>query len=603
MSLRLLSALWLTPVILGATVVAAKAEQPAAETMNQVITYTENTGTTRIGQVTSVSQLSDVMPTDWAFQSLQSLVERYGCIAGYPDKTYRGNRAMTRYEFAAGLNACMDRVNELIAAGTADLVKKDDLDTLKRMQEEFKNELDEIRGQVDGLENRTATLEKQQFSTTTKLVGEAIFGLAGVLGDDRALNSDQQRLIEINAAGGANTAAQAEAARTTAFGAGSRNVRDNTIFANRVRLHFDTSFTGKDRLRARLQARNFTTFAGNSATGVTGTNQTRLGFDNTNNNNLELSRLEYRFPVGNQITAFVGGGGGDGLNYYDMIPTLSPFASSGSGAISRFGRFSPIYRIGQGSGIAANIKLGKEFTPGDKFTLSLGYLVSTADASDPGQDRGLFSGDNSAIAQLVFQATPNIGLGFTYAHGFYANSFNVTGSTGTAFASNPFNAAATNGFDTEANSFGFQAQVRVNPGIILSGWVNYTDATARGNSGNLLNGTTANPTVRDGDSADIWAWSVGLAFPDLGKPGNLAGIIFGAPGTVTDSDYGVNGTAVRNAAQREDNDTTYHLEAFYRWKVSDNLAITPGAFVIFNPEGNSDNDNIFVGAIRATFSF
>jgi len=42
-----------------------------------------------------------------------------GCIAGYPDGTYRGNRALTRYEFAAGLNACLDRVNELIAAATS----------------------------------------------------------------------------------------------------------------------------------------------------------------------------------------------------------------------------------------------------------------------------------------------------------------------------------------------------------------------------------------------------------------------------------------------------------------------------------------------------
>ncbi|MCC8456036.1 iron uptake porin, partial [Streptomyces rochei] len=53
--------------------------------------------TSSMDQVTSVSQLSDVKPTDWAFQALQSLVERYGCIAGYPDGTYRGNRAMTRY--------------------------------------------------------------------------------------------------------------------------------------------------------------------------------------------------------------------------------------------------------------------------------------------------------------------------------------------------------------------------------------------------------------------------------------------------------------------------------------------------------------------------
>ena len=86
-------------------------------------------------QVTSVSQLSDVRPTDWAFQALQSLVERYGCIAGYPDGTFRGNRAMTRYEFAAGLNACLDKVTELIKAGTTNLATKEDLTKLQRLQE------------------------------------------------------------------------------------------------------------------------------------------------------------------------------------------------------------------------------------------------------------------------------------------------------------------------------------------------------------------------------------------------------------------------------------------------------------------------------------
>jgi hypothetical protein len=94
---------------------------------------------------------------------------------GYPDRTYRGNRALTRYEFAAGLNACLDRVNELIAAGTADLVKKEDLAILQKLQEYFAPELVTLRGRVDGLETRTATLEKQQFSATTKLGGEVVF--------------------------------------------------------------------------------------------------------------------------------------------------------------------------------------------------------------------------------------------------------------------------------------------------------------------------------------------------------------------------------------------------------------------------------------------
>ena len=91
--------------------------------------------------VSSVSQLSDVRPTDWAFTALQSLVERYGCIAGYPDSTFRGKQATSRYEFVAGLNACMDKINEIISAGLSDKVGKEDLATLQKLQEEFAAEL------------------------------------------------------------------------------------------------------------------------------------------------------------------------------------------------------------------------------------------------------------------------------------------------------------------------------------------------------------------------------------------------------------------------------------------------------------------------------
>ena len=64
-------------------------------------------------QVTSVNQFSDVRPTDWAYQALTNLVEKYGCVAGYPNGTYKGGHAMTRYEAAALLNACLDRVTEV----------------------------------------------------------------------------------------------------------------------------------------------------------------------------------------------------------------------------------------------------------------------------------------------------------------------------------------------------------------------------------------------------------------------------------------------------------------------------------------------------------
>merc|ERR1711903_212192 len=53
-------------------------------------------------QVTSITQFSDVYPTDWAYQALSNLIERYGCVAGYPNGTYRGNRAMIRLEARVG---------------------------------------------------------------------------------------------------------------------------------------------------------------------------------------------------------------------------------------------------------------------------------------------------------------------------------------------------------------------------------------------------------------------------------------------------------------------------------------------------------------------
>lgn len=124
-----------------AQVQPVEVSQTDVNVLQQVNQYSnEGKNNNSQSQVTSVSQFSDVQPTDWAFQALQSLVERYGCIAGYPNGTYRGNRALTRYEFAAGLNACLDRVNELIATATADLVTKEDLATLQRLQEEFSAE-------------------------------------------------------------------------------------------------------------------------------------------------------------------------------------------------------------------------------------------------------------------------------------------------------------------------------------------------------------------------------------------------------------------------------------------------------------------------------
>lgn len=564
----------ISPLLLSATLLvatrtqAAEPNAPAGETSVSQLSNPAPDNT--LAQVTSVSQLSDVQPTDWAFQALQSLVERYGCIAGYPDGTYRGNRALTRYEFAAGLNACLDRVNELIATATADRVTKDDLATLQRLQEEFSAELATLRGRVDSLEAQTAELEANQFSTTTKLTGEAIVAVSDVFGGDVALSSNPNDPTNRARAG--------------------RNVDDttNTVLADRVRLNFDTSFTGKDLLRTRLQARNVTPFTRTGtpgAPGDTGTAMTRLGFDGDEGNNVRLDDFFYRFPLLGEfadVKLDIANG-----EFQDNVYTFNPaFESSGRGAITRFGRFNPIYRSGDisnsatlgGPGLTVNLN------PKGKLGLSLGYLASNG--NNPGTGLGLFNGDYAALAQVAFRPTDNINLGLTYVHSYdnavsdnvISNSISTSGGTGSVFANNPFNGAATS-----SNKYGAEASIKLGSKLTISGWGGYTVAIAEQGPG----------TVTRGDKAEIWNWAATLAFQDFIKEGSVLGVIFGQPPRAGRNDL----------PGRSDKDTSYHLEGLYRFPLTDNIEVTPGVAVIFNPEHNNNNDTEYVGTVRTTFRF
>jgi|GEM_PF-1043320 len=136
-----------------------------------------------MSQLTNVNQLRDVQPTSWAYEALRSLVERYGCIVGYGDQTFRGNQSLTRWEFAAGLNACMNSLEKLIAENA---ISPEDIQKLKRLTEDFKNELAALGTRIDQLENRLVYLEDHQFSTTTKLFGVTTLYVAGASGDRTA---------------------------------------------------------------------------------------------------------------------------------------------------------------------------------------------------------------------------------------------------------------------------------------------------------------------------------------------------------------------------------------------------------------------------------
>ena len=491
--------------------------------------------------VTSVSQLSDVRSTDWAFTALQSLVERYGVIAGYPDRTFRGKQALSRYEFAAGLNSALDKINEIISAGLADKVGKEDLATLQKLQEEFAAELATLRGRVDALDAKTAKLESQQFSTTTKLRGEAIFSLVAA--------SD---------------------------GVGTGTDRTNTVFSYRTRLNLDTSFTGKDLLRTRLQASNTQNVI---APALASGNGTRLSYDTGGAaNTFDINRLFYRFPLGDTFTAYVAPIG----QTEDIIDPLNPLTNDGQGTISRFGRLSPLLRIGSGAVTAGDslAVLGFDWKLSPQGNLQVAYSANNASSPAPGGTGGLFGGSTVAAAQLVWKPSDALKLGIGYA-----NSYHQTASLNSGLNQDSITTSLPNVITgTRANTVVGSLVWDINKKVTFNTWGSYIFADAVSSVG----------------STTFTSWSTALSFKDIFGEGDLAAIIFGQP-LYKNS---ISGTATKGIGITPANDATpYHLEALYRFRVSKNITITPGVYFVFNPNSSNTTGTATVGVIRTTFSF
>ncbi len=432
--------------------------------LDRVETYGREGQSNSYDQVTNVNQLRDVSPTDWAYEALRSLVERYGCIVGYPNQTYRGNQPLSRYEFAAGLNACLNQIERLIASSEA--VTREDIETLQRLTQEFEAELATLGGRVDNLEGRVAFLEDHQFSTTTKLAGEVIFALTDSFGD----NGDT-----------------------------------NTIFGDRFRLALNTSFTGEDNLVTRLSGGNLAPLFG-----PTTTQTFNIG---ENGNNVDVDWLAYYFPIkfGEEakLNTYIAAFGGI---HSDYVPTLNPYFEDfdgGNGALSTFASESPIYRIGGGSGIGVSYQFGFLENIVGPSTISVGYLAQNA--GDPTDGNGLFNGNFGALAQLNIAPLESLNIGFTYARGYtqagtgtFGSSFDSPGLVGTEIAN-------AEDFTKTTDTYGAQVAWAINDNFSLSGFFAYQNLNSRDG----------------GPDGDVWTYGAGLALPDLGKEGSVLGIFAG----------------------------------------------------------------------------
>ena len=542
-----------TSIVLATVLTGIYANSVKAETdiIQQVEEYSQEENS-NIGQVTNVNQLRDVAPTDWAYEALRSLVDRYGCISGFPDRSYRGSQPLSRYEFAAGLNSCLNQIERLIASQGQ--VGQEDIDTIASLSQEFEAELASIGGRIDELESRAAVLEDSQFSTTTKLAGEAIFGISDIV---TGSNDD-------------------------GIDATDDDIDTEAVFGYRTRLELETSFTGEDLLFTRLSTGNFPEFSEE-----TGTFQGELAFAEPADSDLGLEVLIYDRPLGENTNVLIGAIGMAADDIADTVSILD--GDGGAGALSAFGTRSPIYLPPGETGF------GLIHSFGDKLELSAGYLAG--EASDPGAEAGLFDSSYSALGQLTITPFEKLNVALTYVHGLDQSDTavgsdlsNIKSLTAVGDADPNDPSVFEGGVPTVSDSYGAQFSFALSDRIVIGGWGGLSKVTT-------LSSFTADDgrTIPRG-TQDIWNWAATLAFPDLIKEGSIGGIIVGMQPWVAKSSIDVDGFD-------EDAEMSLHAEAFYQYQLNDNIGITPGVIYINKPDNNEDNDDLVIVTLRTTFSF
>ncbi len=541
------------PLLLGILSIAPAQAQLTIQSAPESLDPTD--ADPELEQLTSVSQLADVKPTDWAFQAVRSLAERYGCIMGYPDKRFRGDRALTRYEFAAGLNACLDKIQELLATGTADLATKEDLEKVKKLLEDFAPELAAVRSRLGALDVRSETLKRQQFSTTTKLFGQVILGIQGGNSPDITL----ARVRWNDRADQINVITNVQLSLYTAFGERS------------------WLFTGLQAGTGRSDVLSFS-------------NPVLLSYADNTGGSLQISDLTFRHLFGSSFAVLAGA---KGVNMINVFRGANRIESAGQGPLSLFAQRNPILNLGAGNGTPDNAGVGFDWQLGPRFSIQGVYFANRPNDSLNG---GLFGGENGGTtiaAQLAIAPTNTLDIAL-----HYANSYSPSGFLGTGVgddlvalptATTPFIRAPI-----QTNAVGGTLSWRVTPRLTWGGWVGYTQSQLKGFSG----------------AVETLNWITFLNFPDLFGPGNLGGLYVGQPPAIIHSDLPAGRNVPdfinrgRSAAEPGSQPgRTTHLEIFYRYRLNDNISLTPGAIVLFNPNHNSANDTTIIGILRTTFTF
>jgi hypothetical protein len=524
-----------------------------------------------------------VKPTDWAYQALSNLIERYGCVAGYPNGTFKGGQAMTRFEAAALLNACLDRITETT-------------DEIQRLQNDFAKELAVLKGRVDGLEKKVGTLQATQFSTTTKLEGDTYWtiGAASFGNSGRSFG---------------NTAANTNGFNNPNYGA--------TTFNYDVRLNLRTSFTGKDLLYTRLRAGNYqqSAFAG-SPYSLLALDRAFPGSNNsgfaTTNGSFYLDRLYYRFPVGKVFTAGIGP-----MARNTEFLAIAPFYYTDHAGLDFFQLHGApgTYNKATGGTFALiwkqPVKKGKPYFTASTSLVSPGSNASDADGSyttatgtsvKAGGILGAYSAD-SWLTQIAY-VKDSWKAAFAYRYGKCGGDSNYTNRRGSQAAITALSCLGVN--DSTSNfalSWAWQPQKKGTfvPSMSLGyGYSSYTQGSLQPGQGSTFGALGSAGQNGTANIAATQSWTVALQWLDAFKKGNSAGLAVGQPSFVT---------ALRNGKTPQDGN--YAWEWWYKIKMSDQISLTPTFFYLSNPSSaglntptsNGTGANVFGGFLAAQFKF
>jgi hypothetical protein len=219
-----------------------------------------------------------------------------------------------------------------------------------------------------------------------------------------------------------------------------------------------------------------------------------------------------------------------------------------------------VYNKATGSGFGVQY-----VQPGKKggVVASLNYVAQNGDSSATGVFNS--TGGLNTLAQLGYRA-PQWGIAFGYRYGTQGTrirTFNgINGNNGTLAANQGSNGYALNAYWQPAKS-------GIVPSVSLAyGW-NYV----------------AGPSTPRA-ATNSQTWMAGVQWSDVFAKGNAAGFAIGQPGNAE----GLPATATM-------------WEVFYRYRVSDNISITPAVFYVSNNQAFQGASSNYGGIIQTQFRF